>query len=167
MLEYVVCLSIWFLGFCCHCGPKYLYLAVECSYLHVYLVPTCLLIFRKISHLHIYSVYTFIQYHGVQVYRYRNWWHLANKSLYYFWDFVSFWSVMHVHAENLHKSAFLGRFTAHINHERKFWFYSKKKLETVSISAKYVALVTIVFPCIISEETSFTLETLKLFKEGN
>ena len=34
-------------------------------YLHVYLVPTRLLIIRKKSHLHVYLVYTFIQYHGV------------------------------------------------------------------------------------------------------
>ena len=38
---------------------------MKTSYLHVYLVPTRLLIFRKNSHLHVYLVYTFIQYHGV------------------------------------------------------------------------------------------------------
>ena len=38
---------------------------MKISYLHVYLVPTRLLIFRKITHLHVYSVYTFIQYQGV------------------------------------------------------------------------------------------------------
>ena len=38
---------------------------MKTSYLHVYLVPTRLLIFRKKSHLHVYLVYTFIQYHGV------------------------------------------------------------------------------------------------------
>ena len=47
-------------------GPKYLYLAMKTSY--VYLVPTCLLILRKNSHLHVYLVYTFIQYHGVYCY---------------------------------------------------------------------------------------------------
>ena len=57
--------SIWFLALCSHSGPKYLYLAMKTSYLHVYLVPTRLLIFRKNSHLHVYLVYTFIQYHGV------------------------------------------------------------------------------------------------------
>ena len=41
---------------------------MKTSYLHVYLVPTCLLSFRKNSHLHVYLVYTFIQYHGVFVF---------------------------------------------------------------------------------------------------
>ena len=59
--------SIWFLALCSHSGPKYLYLAMKTSYLHVYLVPTRLLIFRKYSHLHAYLVYTFIQYHGVDI----------------------------------------------------------------------------------------------------
>ena len=57
--------SIWFLALCSHSGPKYLYLAMKTSYLHVYLVPTRLLIFRKKSHLHVYLVYTFIQYQTV------------------------------------------------------------------------------------------------------
>ena len=57
--------SIWFLALCSHYGPKYLYLAMKTSYLHVYLVPTPLLIFRKNFHLYVYLVYKFIQYHGV------------------------------------------------------------------------------------------------------
>ena len=57
--------STWFLAIWSHSGPKYLYLLLKFSYLHVYLVPTRLLIFRKKSYLHVYLVYTFIQYHGV------------------------------------------------------------------------------------------------------
>ena len=34
-------------------------------YLHFYLLPTRLFIFRKNSHLHVYLVYMFIQYQGV------------------------------------------------------------------------------------------------------
>ena len=57
--------SIWSLAIWSHSGPKYLYLVLKFSYLHVYLVPTCLLIFSISSHLHVYLVYTFIQYQGV------------------------------------------------------------------------------------------------------
>ena len=57
--------SFWFEHFTAILDLKYLYLDVKSSYLHVYLVPTHLLIFRKKSHLHVYLVYTFIQYQGV------------------------------------------------------------------------------------------------------
>ena len=46
--------SIWFLALCSHSRAKYLYLAIKTSYLHVYLVPTRLSIFRKNSQIHVY-----------------------------------------------------------------------------------------------------------------
>ena len=52
----------WFTAICTNSRLKLPFLSRKFSYLHVYLVPKRLLISIISSHLHVYLVYTFIQY---------------------------------------------------------------------------------------------------------